>query len=579
MFSNLTPVAGCGDRLAIVTDEDANREVDFDGEPERGIFHGFSGYVTPTKEDWNRVLSGGLIAVDTNVLLNLYRYNQAARTALLATLQKFGDRLWVPHQVMEEFWRNRESALRDPGRQLQQSVDALKSDLEKSYSDLRQWVNRVSLDRVNANRLESTLRHAFNRVITEMSTVVDSSGVEMEEDTTKDAVVSALAHLLQGKVGAPLDSKKHAAAIIEGKRRVQERIPPAYEDKKKQSRNDGSETGDYLVWCQLILEAKRRGGDVLLVTGDIKEDWWRMRNGLPIGPRNELAEEMLRESGARLYMLKPDRLLTYARDFLRVAVSEGSLQNVEMVDTQSDVDHSMQRIEGMDGSLSDAIVRSWIEVEKAAARVMAENLPRDQSKSVHQIIRDLVQQRFVPREILATVLWLGDARNNVVHGRSATLTQEGVNVFLSGARDVVVALSPLFTAHGRAMRFERVIADIAIAAGLQVDEPAELADLGYDLLVTAPDRPKSDVIVQVKYRSRGPFGLTDLMREVKVLEKLTDLTSMVIVTNALIVGGAKDFMGETGRRQIGNVRHVEVLQWRGVEDDSLVVRALQRAMG
>jgi hypothetical protein len=579
MFSILVPVARCSDRLAVVADEEANSAVDFDGEPERGIFHGFSGYVTPTKEDWNRVLNGGLIAVDTNVLLNLYRYNQDARASLLATLQKFGNRLWVPHQVMEEFWRNRENALRDPGLQLQQSVDVLKSGLEKSYTGLRHWVNRVSLDRVHANRLEATLRGAFDRVIAEMSTVVDSSGVEMEEDTTKDAVVSALADVLHGKVGAPLDAKAHTVAIAEGRRRVQERIPPAYEDKKKQSRNDGSETGDYLVWCQLLLEAKRRGGDVLLVTGDVKEDWWRIRNGIPVGPRNELAEEMLRESGAKLFMLKPDRLLAYARDVLRVEVSEGSLQNVEMVETQSEVDHRIQRLEGTDGSYSDAVLRAWIEVEKAAAMVTAEQSPKDRNKNVHQIIQDLVRQRFVSREIMATFMWLSEARNNVVHLRSVTLTQEDVNAFVSGARDVVVALSPLFTAHGRAIRFERVINDIASSAQLQVDEPSGFVDHGYDMLVTSPGRPESVVTVQVKYRSRGFFSLTDLVKAVKVLEGHPGLTAMVIVTNAPIVGGATEFIGENGRRQIRSIRHVELVQWKGAEDDSLVVRALKRAIG
>src|SRR5690242_11422468 len=33
--------------------------------------------------------------------------------------------------------------------------------------------------------------------------------------------------------------------------------------------------GDYLVWTQVLREARQRQCDVLLVTGDVKEDWWR----------------------------------------------------------------------------------------------------------------------------------------------------------------------------------------------------------------------------------------------------------------------------------------------------------------
>ncbi|MFJ9346931.1 PIN-like domain-containing protein [Streptomyces sp. NPDC101237] len=301
----------------------------------RGIFDGFSGYVTPTMEDWQNVLSNGMVVVDTNVLLNLYRYNQDARASLLDALEKLGVRLWVPNQVMVEFWRNRENALEDPERQLQQSISALRSDLEKATADLRSWINRVSLDRSAALQLEGTLDNAFDEVIGSMERVVDSSGLGMEHDTTKDKVLSALTVLLDGKVGAPLDPGIHSKCVADGKRRLDEQVPPGYKDKKKEARGDDSEVGDYLVWFQVMQEAKNRSTDVLLVTGDTKEDWWRLRNRMTLGPRNELSEELLREAGVHLYMLKPDRLLVLARDFLKVSVSEDSVQNVELVDAQS----------------------------------------------------------------------------------------------------------------------------------------------------------------------------------------------------------------------------------------------------
>lgn len=318
-----------------VTDTEAHDTSETNGSEGRTIFDGFSGYVTPTLEDWQNVLSHGMVVVDTNVLLNLYRYNQEARTSLLDTLEKFGARLWVPNQVMVEFWRNRESALEDPEKQLQQSIAALRSGLEKATSDFRGWVNRVSLDRASAANLESILENAFDEVIGSMERVVDSSGLEMEGDTSKDKVLSVLASLLKGKVGSPLEASVYAKCVSDGKRRLDDQIPPGYKDKKKEVRGDDSEVGDYLVWFQLMQEAKHRAKNVLLVTGDVKEDWWRLRNRMTIGPRNELAEELLSEAGVRLYMLKPDRLLVLAREFLEVAVSEDSVQNVELVDAQS----------------------------------------------------------------------------------------------------------------------------------------------------------------------------------------------------------------------------------------------------
>jgi hypothetical protein len=301
----------------------------------RGIFDGFSGYRTPTEDDWKSVLKSGMVVVDTNVLLNLYRYNSEARNSLLDTLGEFEDRLWVPNQVMVEFWRNRDNALDDPGKQLEQSVTALKADLERATVNLRSWVNRVSLDRKSASELEQVLSSALDQVISTMESVVDSSGVEMERDTSKDKVLNSLQKLLTNRVGLPFSSEELEKAISEGKRRAEKQIPPGYMDKKKEARGEGHESGDYLVWRQLMDEAKRREKDVLLVTGDIKEDWWRLRNRMTIGPRNELAEELLGEASVRLFMVRPDRLLVYARDFLSVSVSEDSVQNIELVDAQS----------------------------------------------------------------------------------------------------------------------------------------------------------------------------------------------------------------------------------------------------
>ena len=43
------------------------------------LFDGFEGYRTPTSDDYRHLLTEGLVVPDTNVLLNLYRYNAQAR--------------------------------------------------------------------------------------------------------------------------------------------------------------------------------------------------------------------------------------------------------------------------------------------------------------------------------------------------------------------------------------------------------------------------------------------------------------------------------------------------------------------
>ena len=79
-----------------------------------GLYDGFDAYRTATAADYQRLLTKSLVVLDANVFLDLYRYSEQTRRDLFAVMERLGDRLWVPRQVLVEFWRNRESRLRTP---------------------------------------------------------------------------------------------------------------------------------------------------------------------------------------------------------------------------------------------------------------------------------------------------------------------------------------------------------------------------------------------------------------------------------------------------------------------------------
>ena len=80
-----------------------------------GLYSGFEAYRVLTAEDIKRALQHGLVALDTNVLLNLYRYNEKTVDDLLRVAEAAAERLFVPHQVVREFWRNRQSVIASLG--------------------------------------------------------------------------------------------------------------------------------------------------------------------------------------------------------------------------------------------------------------------------------------------------------------------------------------------------------------------------------------------------------------------------------------------------------------------------------
>ncbi len=307
---------------------------DTDGDVGAGIFDGFEGYRTATSEDVDSVLTDGLVVLDTNVLLNLYRYSDSSRHAMVAVLGALGDRLWIPHQVMREFWRNRERALSSPRGDVAESVSTLRKQRDACLEVLSQWVNRGALADTTAESLKSDIDQTFRTATDAIEALVDARQLDQAKNTANDAVLLMLEPVLKGKVGCGMSQVDYTAAVQEGQRRADAGEPPGFGDAKaKADRGGEGAAGDYLVWEQVLVEAEKRKKDVLLVTGDVnKGDWWRREGTNARGPRNELVQELKQRAGTRLFMLRPEELLTKARTSLSVDVQDESVLGVERVD-------------------------------------------------------------------------------------------------------------------------------------------------------------------------------------------------------------------------------------------------------
>lgn len=294
-----------------------------------GLFDGFEAYRTASDDEVREVLRSALVVIDTNVLLNMYRYNDVTRTSIVELMAALGDRLFVPYQVLEEFWRNRERALAGPLAEVRSTIAELQKFHDSAVEQVRMWVNRSALAPGAAGVIEARLDDAFAEARLEFDSLIDDAQVDHARSTLHDPVLAQLQPVLQGRVGPSMDEAAYKAALKEGQRRADVGEPPGFADAKKSDRGPEGAAGDYLVWEQLIVEATRRGSStVAFVTGDVKRDWWRFESGNPRGPRIELAREIAERCGANLHMLRPDVLLRFA-DTLAVSVLPDSLEDVE----------------------------------------------------------------------------------------------------------------------------------------------------------------------------------------------------------------------------------------------------------
>jgi PIN like domain len=305
-----------------------------------GIFDGgLDTYMTVNEKDYRSLFTSGLVVLDANTLLNLYRYQADTRHVLLDVLTRLKDRLWVPHQAMLEFLQNRLSVIESRSEEAGQAIEDLHKKRQTLEDVVRQWANRVGLSKDYTDRLTNTIRATVDDVAGKISEHASDDSLVQAEDTANDPVIASLTPILQGVVSGPLPDDELVAAKKEARRRIADQLPPGWRDARKRENPEG----DYLIWFETLREAKRRETDVLLVTGDVKEDWWWRQKGEAKGPLPELANEMREVAGVRLFMLRPESFLVNAGNIFDINVSNATVKDAERVTT--DLRHGYNYVE------------------------------------------------------------------------------------------------------------------------------------------------------------------------------------------------------------------------------------------
>ncbi|WP_156758298.1 PIN-like domain-containing protein [Actinokineospora pegani] len=273
-----------------------------------GLYSDFEAYRPSTDAGFQEALREGVLAVDTNVLLNLYRYNKTTVQDLFKVLGAARERLFVPRQVLAEFWRSHQSVIGSLGSARKEATTALAKNKASVGNAIRQWAKVVALPQEAQNGFVDEVEAFFGELERKILATPSSVAVAQGQE---DTVLKRLEDLLEGRVGPALSEQEWAAAVAEGARRVANSEPPGYCDAAKADSDlpEGA-AGDYLVWRQLLDEGAAQAKDLVLVTSDTKEDWWNHTgNGRRSGPRRELVREYLDATGRRFHLVEPKDLL------------------------------------------------------------------------------------------------------------------------------------------------------------------------------------------------------------------------------------------------------------------------------
>lgn len=262
----------------------------------------FGHLLPPTDAEIAEIWKSGLLTVDANVLLDLYRYRPVTRDALLAALNDFRGRLWLTHQAASEFMRNRlvvSATVGDDFEEARKAALALEKQLRTTVDQLR---SRRAVPRELSESLESQVSVA----VRDAKAAVAQAREAHEAFVASDPVLVHILDLFNDRIGAPPSEDEMKELRAEGERRQKAKIPPGYADAAKEGDRP---YGDYVLWQQVLERAKSAGAPVVLVTSDGKEDWWEKSHGRTLGPRQELLDEAHRVSDQRIVILRTESFL------------------------------------------------------------------------------------------------------------------------------------------------------------------------------------------------------------------------------------------------------------------------------
>ncbi|MFA4137157.1 MULTISPECIES: PIN-like domain-containing protein [unclassified Brevibacillus] len=295
----------------------------------------FPGYYKPSEAELQDAWKDCLIVLDANVMLNLYRYTDSTRETLLKVIELHADKIWIPHQVAFEFHFNRITVI-DQQFKAYDKVRGIVAAIPNSIAgELGKFSKHPIID-------TKEIISSISEITEKISGQVISQKGDHPNLLNNDLLGEALTNILQEKVGEPFNQEQLNDIYKEGALRYEREIPPGYKDNKKQEVKYfrdlviESKFGDLIVWKQIIQKALEVKKPIILVTDDIKEDWWQRLGGITLGPRPELVDEMMVTTGNKFYMYQTDKFIEVAEKQL----DEGSSQAIEEVRAMREFDET-----------------------------------------------------------------------------------------------------------------------------------------------------------------------------------------------------------------------------------------------
>jgi hypothetical protein len=266
----------------------------------------------------------------------MYRYSRTTVDAYFDVLNelKKNKQLWIPYQVGYEFYENRINVISE----YEKSYDEILSILEKAKSDIEAKYK----DHPFLNLYE--IKEEMGKGLSGVEKKIKQAQKNHPKWLEKDEVLEKLNSLFDGNIGNNYDEQKLIDIKKEGKERYEKRIPPGFKDDKK---TEDKKYGDLILWYQIIDKAKESKKPIILISGDVKDDWWLEKDGKRLMPLPQLKKEIFDKAGVDFHIYTADRFLELNKTGKK-EIDENTIKEVRKVRELEEKRMMIRRMEMME---------------------------------------------------------------------------------------------------------------------------------------------------------------------------------------------------------------------------------------
>ena len=299
----------------------------------------FSWYFSPSDAEIDEIWKKGLLTVDANVLLDLYRYHESTRNSLISSLKNFEGTLWLSRQAAEEFFRNRNKVIVSSEKTFKQASE----EVEKLRGNFEATVNQLKGNRIIPAEVADSLIQDITPAIDKAQDNIIKATSAYPKFLQSYPILEDLSEMFENSIGSDFKEDELGSIREEAELRKKNKVPPGYLDQDK----DGDRPyGDFFLWRQINIHSKEEGIPIIFITSERKEDWWEKISGKTIGPRQELLREAYEFCGHRILIYQTDRFLEFASKRSGGNVDDSAVEEIRAVDTlRSEIEHVVELIE------------------------------------------------------------------------------------------------------------------------------------------------------------------------------------------------------------------------------------------